>query len=251
MTELKNITSFLDRYLEKEKFSGDDSWNGLQVEGGKEVKKVALSVSAGLDVFKRAKEEGADMIISHHGLFWKKADPSLVAWQKERVSFLLKNNISFYASHLPLDAHPEIGNNAQLMKLLGVRRSEGFAKYGDESIGWIGDCEPVPVKEVVRRLEEGIGADCRVLHHGKNDVHRVAVISGGAPHKLFEVMEKGVDLFITGDPTDLAEVIKDAGMNVIFAGHYATETLGVRALGGVIEEEFGIKSFFIDMPTGL
>ncbi len=250
MAKLKEVTDFLNDHLKNKEFE-DDSWNGLQVEGREEVKKIAFCVTAGAEVFKKAKEEGAEMIIAHHGVFWKEANPSIKGWMKKRVAFLLENDISFYASHLPLDAHPEDGNNARLMELLGAKIEEPMAMYKGKSIGWIGRIEPTSLNEIVEKLEGSIGGDCRVLAQGKEKVERVAVVSGGAPYDVFEAIDREADLFITGDAADILEVVKDAEINVIFAGHYATETTGVKALSELVGKRFGVETVFIDAPTGL
>ncbi len=250
MAKLKELVLFLDKYLDNSKFE-DDSWNGLQIEGLDNVKKIAFCVTAGLDVFKEAKKQGADMIVAHHGIFWKKADPSMKGWMKDRVSFLLDNDISFYTSHLPLDAHPKSGNNAQLMKILGVEIKDSMGSYGGQSIGWIGERSPISVEEIVKKLEKTIDSKPIILKRGKNKIKRIAIVSGGAPFLVFEAIKKEADLFITGDAADILEVVKDAKINVIFAGHYATETTGVKALANVVKKKFKVKTFFIDAPTGL
>ena len=250
MIKLKEIVDFLNEYLKNKEFE-DNSWNGLQVEGREEISKIAFCVTAGLEVFQKAKDEGADMIVAHHGIFWKEANPSIKGWTKERVVFLMKNNISFYASHLPLDAHPEDGNNARIMKLLEGKIEEPMALHKGKNIGWIGRIEPITVKDIVRKLESSLDTKCIVLDRGKEMVERVAVVSGGAPYDVFEAIEKEADLFITGDAADVLEVVKDAKINVIFAGHYATETTGVKALSDLIKNKFGIETVFINAPTGL
>ena len=249
MEKLNNLVNFLNEYLKINEFK-DDSWNGLQVECSKEIKKVAFSVSAGLDVFKKAKDLNADLLIVHHGIFWKEANPSLKGWVGDRASFLVKNNISFYAVHLPLDAHPELGNNAQLLKILNAEIKEPIGSYSGQMIGFIGECAPVKIDVIVDKLEKEIGAKCQILKHGKEEITKIAIISGGAPMNVFDAIDKGVDLFITGDAADVVEIVKDAKINVIFAGHYATETTGVKALLEVIKNKFNVEVFFIDSPTG-
>ncbi len=250
MAKLKKIVDFLDDHLKNSEFE-DSSWNGLQVEGKEEVNKIAFCVTAGVEVFKEAENRGADMIIAHHGIFWKEANPSIKGWMKDRVTFLTKNDISFYASHLPLDGHPEDGNNARIMKLLDAKIEEPMAMHKGKSIGWIGRVEPISVSDIAKKLESSIGSKCVILDRGKEMVERVAVVSGGAPYDVFEAIEKKADLFITGDAADVFEVVRDAKINVIFAGHYATETTGVKALSDLLKEKFGVETTFIDAPTGL
>ncbi len=251
MAKLNEIVIFLNKYLEVGKFPGDSSWNGLQIEGSGDVKKIVFGVTAGVDLFKKTKEEGADMIICHHGVFWKEANPSIVGYYKDRVGFLLENNISLYACHLPLDAHRECGNNAEILRLLNAKIKEGFSLRKGENIGWIGDCSPTTVEDIVKKLQKEINSKSVILNYGKKKIEKIAVVSGGAPYDVFQAIEKGVDLFITGDAADVTEVVKDAKMNVIFAGHYATEITGVKALLKIIKEEFNVEALFIDVPTNL
>ncbi len=249
MPKLNKIVDYLNEYLEIEEID-DDSWNGLQVEGEKEVSRVAFSVTAGMDVFRAAKKENADMIVVHHGLFWKKANPSLKGWKKDRVKFLLENKISLYACHLPLDRHLTVGNNAQILKFLKAQPKKPMENK-EKNIGWIGECRETSIEEIKQRIEEKFSTKCILLDYGKRKVKKIGVISGGAPHGVFGAIEKEVDLFITGDPSDITEVVKDAKINVIFAGHYASETVGVKAVSEVLRKEFNIETVFIDAPTGL
>lgn len=250
MVKLNKIVKFLDKYLEVDRIK-DDSWNGLQVEGKKEVRKIAVAVTAGVEVFEKAKKENPDMILVHHGIFWKNGNPSIRDWYRDRVKYLLDNNISLYACHLPLDKHEEVGNNAQLLKLLGTKIKEPFGKHEGNFVGWIGETKPTLLSNIVDKLNKKLSTKCIVLDYGKKKVKRIGVISGGAPYSIFEALEKNVDLYITGDSSDIREVVKDAKTNVIFAGHYATETVGVKALAKVLEKKFGIETVFVDVPTGL
>jgi dinuclear metal center YbgI/SA1388 family protein len=250
MPKLKEIVRFLNKYLEIDKIN-DRSWNGLQVEGKPEVKKIAFSVTAGVDVFEKCKKENSDMVIVHHGIFWKESNPSVRGWYKDRILSLLKSNISLYTCHLPLDKHSIVGNNVQLLKLLGAKIKEKMGMYGRDYVGCIGERRPASLKSIVNILNKKLNTKCIVLNYGKEKVRRIGVVSGGAPYDVFEAIEKNVDLYITGDPADITEAVKDAKINVIFAGHYATETVGVKALAKVLEKKFKVKTVFVDAPTGL
>jgi dinuclear metal center YbgI/SA1388 family protein len=250
MSNLNKIVDFLDNYLEI-KETKDSSWNGLQIEGKQEIKKIAFCVTAGADVFDKIKKENPDLVIVHHGIFWKETNPSVVSWQKNRVLSLLKNNISLYACHLPLDKHKEVGNNAQILELLGLKIKEPINDNLSENIGWIGENKPILLDDIINKLNKELKTECIVLKYGNKKVKRIGVISGGAPYHVVELIDKKVDLYITGDPADITEVVKDAGINVIFAGHYATETVGVKALAKVLEEKFRIETVFVDFPTNL
>ncbi len=252
MPKLNDIVKFLDQYLETEKFE-DGSWNGLQVEGKGEVKKIVFAVDASVDIFKEAIKNGADMVVVHHGLFWKNVNPSFIGFNKERIDLLQKNKISLYASHLPLDRHKIAGNNAQLLKLLGALITKEFFKHGNLNIGWIGEYKkPITIKYATEKLEAELNARCIALPFGKEKIKTIAVVSGGGSYEaFFEAFDLGVDLFLGGEPIDIYSFAKDAKFNAIFAGHHATEIVGVKALSKIIKNKFKVETVFINIPTGL
>jgi dinuclear metal center YbgI/SA1388 family protein len=251
MKSLNSIVAFLDEYLKIDEIS-DNSWNGLQFEGKQDVEKVTFAVDAGLNTFNKAVEEKSDVIIVHHGHFWKSLNPSITTWNKTSFEILSKNNISLYASHLPLDRHPIVGNNAQLLKIIGAEIKEEFSLHEGKNIGWIGELNDTPISVIEEKLNLELKTKCNVLPFGNKKIKKVAVCSGGGGYPtFFEALGKKVDLYITGDQVAVLNVTKDAGFNVIFAGHYATETVGVKALSEVVKKEFNLKTQFIDLPTGL
>ncbi len=250
MPKLNNIVKFLDQYLETDKF---EEWNGLQIEGKSEVKKIVFEVDASIDTFKEAIKNGADLIVAHHGLFWKNVNPSFVGYNKERIDLLQKNGISLYISHLPLDRHRTIGNNAELLRLLGAKIIEEFCQYGDSNVSWIGKCrKPITIEQAVEKLKIELGANCTVLSFGKKEIKTIAVCSGGGGYEpFFEAFNKKVDLYLGGEAIDIYSLVKDAKFNVIFAGHHATETVGVKALSKIVKNKFKVETVFVDIPTGL
>lgn len=252
MTKRDAIVVFLDEYLKIREVQ-DDSWNGLQFEGSDTVKKIVTAVDAAEETFERAVKAGADMVIVHHGHFWEKADPSLKGAARKRFELLFKHNISLYASHLPLDRHPVIGNNAQLLKIVGAKRQREAFMYHGMSIGYVGEfSKPVSVSNIAQKLFASINAECTVLPFGKEKIRTVGVCSGGGGFPAFnDAVKEGVDLYITGETTEVYHLAKEAGIHVIFAGHHATETVGVKALGETLRKRFGIPAEFIDIPTGL
>lgn len=252
MAKLNDIVKFLDSYL-KIKEIKDDSWNGLQVEGKENVNKVIFAENACLDVFKKAVTAKGDMIVVHHGHFWGRQNPSVKGWKKERIELLLKNGVSLYGVHLPLDAHKEVGNNAQLLKILGAGRKKEFGKHDDNFISWQGEFKkPVSAEEVVKKVNQKLGTKCKTLLFGPKRVKTFAVCSGGGGYGVFfEAFNKKIDLYLTGDTIEAYTVAKDAKFNVIFAGHYATETVGVKALMEIVKKRFKVNTQFIDDPTGL
>ena len=252
MAELYEIVRFLDDYLNVKEWE-DKSRNGLQVEGKSEVNKVAFAVDACMESCVRAKSLGADLLIVHHGLIWGGIEYVRGLVQK-RLKFLLENELSLYAAHLPLDAHPEVGNNVQLLKLLDLEPKEPFGYYHGVPIGYIGYFEePKPLPLVAQILVEKLKTDyVRAYEFGKQEIESVGVVSGGASFATTEAVEKGLDLFITGEfEHEAYHVAKEGNLNIISAGHYASETLGVKALMPLIREKFEVKTVFIDIPTGL
>jgi len=249
--ELSEIVVFLDKFLEIGNWE-DRSMNGLQVEGKKTVRKIGFAVDASFETFKEAKSRNIDMIIVHHGLIWGGID-YIRGLISERLKILLKNDISLYAAHLPLDAHPEVGNNAQLIKLLGAEIEESFGEYRGKAIGFTGSFRSViELNEVSDILSRNLNTNTKVLDFGKSKIKKIAAISGGGAFGVPEAADKGVDAFITGEPEHSAyHTAKESRLNVIFAGHYATETLGVRALMEVVRDKLIPEVYFIDLPTGL
>jgi len=248
---LYDLVEFLDDYLNVKEWE-DKSKNGLQVEGREEVKKAVFAVDACMDVFVKAKELNADIVIVHHGLIWNGIE-SVKGIVKRRLRFLLENEISLYAAHLPLDAHPSVGNNAQLLNLIGASIKGNFGEYRGRPIGFWGEFDDErSIDEIARSLKTRLNADIRVLDFGTDGIKSVGAVSGKGAFAIAEAIERGLDLFLTGEAEHgVYHVAKECKINVIFAGHYATETLGVKALMNVVRERFGIDVEFVDVPTGL
>lgn len=252
MPKLNKIVTFLDEYLKTDDVR-DSAWNGLQFEGRGTVKKAAFAVDAGVESFKMASEEKADMLIVHHGYFWDFRNPSITGWAKERMKILFENDLSLYVSHNPLDRHKEVGHNAEILKLLGAKITGEFFHYHGKNIGWIGErSKELALNEIEEKLNRELNTVCRVLPFGRKKVRTIAVCSGGGGYSgFYNALDAGVDLYITGDAVEIYHTAKDAGINVIFAGHHATETLGLKALSRTLQKKFGIETVFIDLPTGL
>lgn len=240
--------------LELDRFArADDSLNGLQV-GRPEapLRKVAFAVDACLETVERAREAGAQALFVHHGLFWGKPAP-IVGVMRERVAALLSADLALYAVHLPLDAHPELGNNAALARMLGLVDLEPFARSHGQYIGFKGRFEkPVTLAEEQRRvLPEGDAARA-LFPFGPEALRTAAVVSGGAPFEAFEAIEQGLDLYVTGEPShSIYHHAMEGRLSVIAAGHYATETHGVRAVAERAARELGLETVFLGYPTGL
>jgi len=247
---LEDIVTFLDDFLGVREWE-DKSVNGLQVEGREEVRKIAFAVDACMETFVKAK--GADMLVVHHGLIWGGIERVTGATMR-RLKFLLENGISLYACHLPLDAHPRVGNNVELLRLLGVEAEGSFGVYKGRSIGYYGRFEEKKSLEEIIEAVGSINERPIVLDFGKEKIESVGAVSGRGAFALKEAIDLGLDLFVTGEAEHEAyHLAKECGINVIFAGHYATETLGVKALMRVVGEEFAgeVEVEFLDVPTGL
>lgn len=255
MVLLKELAGFIDDYFKTPSFSSDAGINGLQVEGKPEVKSVVLGVDACLELFEKAKEQNADLIFVHHGLFWKGSDSLPVNINAKRTGFLLKNGISLCAMHLPLDAHPKAGNNAVLSKLLKLENPMPFGKYAGHSIGFSGSFKSEKaLEEAVAGVREATGASTKTFFFGKAAVKTAAMVSGAPGREIIaEAGNSGIDLLVCGEVGhDDLHFIKEAGINVIAAGHYETEKFGAIEFGKVLKNRYkGLAVNFIDCPTGL
>ncbi|HII39242.1 TPA: Nif3-like dinuclear metal center hexameric protein [Candidatus Micrarchaeota archaeon] len=255
MAELREIVSFLDVEL-KVKEIDDASLNGLQFEGKPRVTKVACAVDACIPAFTEAAERGAQLILVHHGMLWKGSDktPSVFKghWKK-MLGVLFEHDLSVYAAHLPLDLHPELGNNAVLAEMLGLRQVKPWAGYHGVDIGFKGSLSrEESIESIAKRLSSSVGFGVKVLAYGKNSAKHVGVVSGGGGSCVEEAAELELDLFVTGELNQAsARLARDLGLSVIAAGHYATETLGVKEIAPLLQGKFKVESFFVDAPTGV
>ena len=240
------LVQFLARYLSIAEF-GDDCVNGLQVEGTRTIERVALGVSVSQRLFKAAAEWKADALLVHHGLFWT-SDPypfTLGGIQRNRVALLLRHDINLLGYHLPLDAHPEVGNNAQLLKILGIRSRARV------DVGFLGELDPaMSLETFVQRVDGRLNTQSLVFPYGSPLVRSVAVISGASSREYMQAIEGGADTFVGGDIREsVVREIEETHLNYIHAGHYATERLGVQALGSKLEQEFDLETNFIEIPN--
>jgi len=250
MARRDEIVAHLDELLEIGSFS-DYGPNGLQVPGAEEVTLVVTGVSAQRELFERAADAGAELVLCHHGLFWDFHPRALGQGMKQRLKVLFDADISLAAYHLPLDAHPEVGNNALICDLLGLERSERLAEFKGRSIGFVGrSAEGIPFAELRHRCADAFGQEPFVWDAGPDTVHSVGVVSGGAQGAFHEAIAHGVDAFLTGETAEhvMAEA-REAGVHYISGGHYATETFGIRRLGEIVAEKFGVQHRFVDIPN--
>ena len=245
MPSVSLIVEHLDSLLDPAAYD-DYGPNGLQVPGRETVQTVVTAVSANVATFTRAREEGADLVLVHHGLFWDFLPTGLTPTLAERVRPLFKHDVALAAYHLPLDAHPEVGNNALLAEALGASGHEAFAGIGRGATFDV----PVPAPELFARVAEVTGREPLVFDGGPPEVRRLAIVSGGAASRLGAAVAEGYDAFLTGEPKEnvMADA-REAGIHFIGAGHYATETFGVRQLGDLLAAEFGIEHVWVDLPN--
>ncbi|MCX5783205.1 MAG: Nif3-like dinuclear metal center hexameric protein [Elusimicrobia bacterium] len=249
MPNCKEIILFLNNLLRAENIA-DDAFNGLQVEGKEEVKKIAFGVSANLELFNKSAAQKADMIIVHHGLLWGKIQPLAGAFGR-RVKFLHDRNISLAAYHLPLDKHERLGNNAQLLKFIGAKNIKPFGKYEGQLIGFKGVLSPALPREKIQAILVGKpDAKPVCINFGPQKIKTIGAVSGGAGSIVFQAAEEGLDMFITGEtPEPAQEICREAGMNFIGLGHYNSEKAGVMAIMRAIGKKVRVKTFFVDVPN--
>lgn len=231
----------------------DSSLNGLQVGREEaELKTIAFAVDASLETFTRAIESGADMLFVHHGLYWGRVIPIRGNFYR-RIESLIKNGLALYAAHLPLDMNKEFGNNAGLAKILRLKNIEPFGNYKGVKIGLKGVFEnPLTRDDVLNRLFGGWDNSIKILPFGKDAISSVAIISGDSPFELHQAIDEEIDLYLTGESSHvLYHTALEAGINVLFGGHYSTEIYGVKLLAEKVSKELSLKTVFIDIPTGL
>ncbi|HEY3829396.1 MAG TPA: Nif3-like dinuclear metal center hexameric protein [Solirubrobacteraceae bacterium] len=248
---LIDIVRELDGLLEPQRFA-DYCPNGLQVPGAEEVGTVATGVSAHLELFERARGEGAELILAHHGLFWGSGPGPIDAALARRLRVLFAGDISLLAYHLPLDAHPAVGNNALLANALGAERREPFAAHRGEPIGCLAQLpgEGLPIADLLTRVHAATAREPLVFDCGPPRVRRIAIVTGAGADYLADAIAAGADAFLTGEPAErVMAQAREAGVHFIAAGHYATETFGVRHLGEHLAERFGVRHVFLDVPN--
>ena len=251
MTRLTSIIAALDELLSPAAFD-DLGPNGLQVPGQRDVDTVITGVSAQRELAERAIAEGAQLVLVHHGLFWNFQPTGLTPVLAERLRPLFKHDIALAAYHLPLDAHPELGNNAILAERLGCERHEAFGAYRGTTIGRAGTFggDGIGAQALFARVQEVTARVPTVFDGGPERVRRIGIVSGSGADWLQEAIDLGLDALLTGEPREhVMSLAREAGIHFIAAGHYATETFGVRALGDWLAERFGIRHVWIDIPN--
>jgi dinuclear metal center YbgI/SA1388 family protein len=241
---ITDLIGHLDALLNPSAFD-DYGPNGLQVPGNDAISTVVTGVSASSELFEQAAEHGADLVLVHHGLFWGATGP-IDARLKRRLKLLFDHDIALAAYHLPLDAHPEVGNNALLAAAIGATDPEPFV-----GIGVRARLPGIAPDDLLARVRDASGGrEPLAFLAGPDPVHTIGIVSGGAAKHLDDAIAAGLDAFVTGEPREPAmNDAREAGIHFLAAGHYATETFGVRALGDRLAAEFGIRHVFADIPN--
>jgi dinuclear metal center YbgI/SA1388 family protein len=254
MITLKKLTQYLDNLLEIEEIPDDISNNGLQIEGSQKVNKIIFGVDACLAIAKIAAKKNADFIFVHHGLSWGNGFKRIIGNSARIFSTFFKNNVSLYGAHLPLDAHPELGHNAQISKRISLKNCEPFAEYAKAEIGIMGKLEePITLATLAKIVDQKLGTKPVIYGDKNKSILKIGIISGGpGSFGIDAAEEKGLDCLITGEVNHTYwHLIQETGMNVIAAGHYCTEKPGVLAVMEKVKTKFNIDCEFIELPTGL
>jgi dinuclear metal center YbgI/SA1388 family protein len=251
MAKLSDLILELDRVLEPASFS-DYCPNGLQVEGRSEVERVVTGVSASVELFERALAAGADLVITHHGLFWDGDDPRVIGAQRARLRLLLGSDVSLAAYHLPLDAHHALGNNALIASGIGAVIEQPLGLAAGRRVGCQArfDGDGVSAAELVQRIATLTAREPLAFLAGPERVRSVGIVSGGGASSVREAIDLELDAFITGEPAEWARALaRESAIHFIAAGHHATETFGVRALGELLAREFGIEHSYVEIAN--
>ena len=249
--KLDELVRYLDEYLRiaaTPDYPG--ALNGLQVEGTRPIRRIAAAVDAAQSTVEKAIAGGADLLLVHHGLFWDGNQP-LTGRRYRRLKPLLDADVAVYAAHLPLDAHPEVGNNVVLLRALGAEPLGTFGDFKGLPLGVWGEVD-LRREALCARLDELLRTRVKMVPGGPEHIRRLGVVTGGAGGKVLEAVGAGLDAFVTGEGSHHNFFdAEEGGINLFLGGHYATEVWGVRALAEHLQATFGIEWFFIDHPTGL
>ncbi len=249
----RELEIYLRKLLNSDSIS-DDSLNGLQVEGKDEIEKIGFAVSASEETFIKAKKLGCDAIVVHHGLFWKnKGVEPVTQVLKKRLSILLKSNINLFAFHLPLDCHPQLGNNARAALDLGLGNIKPFCDYHGTLIGFKGNfLKSIPLKGFIKNVENYYNHRATLLPFGKKEIESVGIVSGGAPYEVKQAAAENLDLYITGESVEgVYYLARELKINMACLGHYATERVGVSALMNHMQSVLNLKTAFIELKNPL
>jgi len=251
MASLSDIVSYTNDFLRiREVGDWDNALNGLQIENSGRVTKIGAAVDVSTRVLEAAAKQDVDLLIVHHGLFWPGLQP-VTGILRRQLNVAFETNIALYSAHLPLDLHPQVGNNAQLASALGLKSNQPFFEEKGQMIGikartsWLRE-------ELDRKLRKALGGPVKTFMFGPKKTGAIGIITGGAGSEIYKVAREGVDTFITGEAPHWSAVAADElGMNLLLGGHYATEVFGVKAVAAHLSKRFNVPCAFIDCPTGM
>lgn len=253
---LNELNRYFNSFLHKEDYDSDVSLNGIQISNSapneKPITKVAFAVDACEATALKAAETGAQVLFVHHGLFWGHCE-TITGTHYKRVAAFIKNDLALIAYHIPLDANEFVGNNFGIAKRIGLEKVRPFGKWRGMTLGAIGELsQEVKIDELTQKLFPNGEKPSKILPFGKEMIKKVAVISGGAGEDFTQAVKIGADAYITGEVShEDYHGIEESGINVIAGGHYNTETVGVQLVQKRLEEDKGLQTVFIDIPTGL
>ena len=253
MADLPLIVSHLEKLLRHPGFPDyPQAFNGLQLENSGKVQRLVAAVDACEAVIAQAAQRRSTLLLVHHGLMWDQHCFAFTGARYRKLRLAMERDLAVFSSHLPLDAHPTLGNAAQLAKAIGLRNPQPFFTFKTESIGMEGELATT-FEDLVKRVRTAVGdGPMNLCAAGPKRVKRIGVVTGGAGSEVAEIARSGVDTFITGEgPHWSYTAAEELGLNVIYAGHYATETFGVKALAAHLSKKFCLPWEFIDHPTGL
>lgn len=244
----QTLVEKLSALLEAERFR-DYAPNGLQVEGKKDIRRIITGVTASLALIEEAKKRGADAVLVHHGWFWKSDSPCLTGIRRSRAKAVLEADLNLIAYHLPLDAHPVLGNNAQLAAKLGL---EPVSRWGEYELGWLGDIAggPVTASEFALKAERVLARKPLLVGDPNRTVRRVAWCSGAAQREFEEAIGEGADLYLSGEISEPTfHLAQETGVPYLACGHHATERFGIQALGDWIRENLGLEVEYVEVEN--
>jgi dinuclear metal center YbgI/SA1388 family protein len=248
-TTRQALGGVLDEILQPGRFK-DYGPNGLQVEGRESVGKLVSGVTASLALIEAAIAAKADAILVHHGLFWRGQDGRVTGWMKKRLQLLLAHDINLFAYHLPLDAHPELGNNAQLGRKLGLPVNEACTHFGEQDLGWMCEASFDSVQILASKVEQRLGRQAVFLSGDGRPLRRVAWCTGGAQGYFEAAIAAGADVFITGEISEpQAHYARESGVAYIACGHHATERYGAPAVASHVAERLGLAHEYIEVDN--
>src|SRR5690349_5805472 len=251
MVSLSDIVSYTDEFLRvRETGDWDNALNGLQIENSGRVTRIGAAVDVSTRILTEAAKKNVDLLIVHHGLFWPGLQPVTNALRRQ-LQLAFEKDIALYSAHLPLDIHPKVGNNAQLIAALGSKSAEPFLEEKGQPVGLKARVS-MPRSDLVRKLRRALSGPIKAFNFGPKQTRVIGVVTGGAGSEIYRVAKENVDTFITGEAPHWAAVAaEELGINLLLGGHYTTEVFGVKALAAHLSKRFRIPWGFIDCPTGL